>query len=306
MRVFVTGASGFIGSAVAASLARAGHKVFGLVRTASKAGRLARAEVRPVVGDMAAPSSWIELAAGCEVFVHAAAEYSERFAELDRSTVHAALERARASGLSRTFVYTSGAWVVGPTGDAPVDEAAPLVPMPAVAARAETEGRVLEANAGLVRTLVIRPGCVFGGAGSLTGIWFDTATREKAALVIGDGSQRWAMVHVDDLADVYVRAIHSPIGGELFHAADRSRFTVLECAQAASRAAGAGGAVRHVAVAEAEKTFGFLAHGMALTQHLDASKAERLLGWRPLQRGFPDAVERYHMAWDAARGEPLP
>jgi nucleoside-diphosphate-sugar epimerase len=304
MRVFVTGASGFIGGAVAAALARAGHKVFGLVRTPAKAGRVARAEVRPIVGDMSEPGPWIDLAAGCEVVVHAAAEYSERLGALDRSTVTTVLERARASGLPRTFVYTSGAWVVGPTGDAPADEAAPLPEAlpPALAGRAQTERLVLEANAGALRTLVVRPGCVFGGAGSLTALWFESATREKAAMVIGDGQQRWAMVHIDDLADLYVRAVQSPFGGELFQAADRSRFTVLECAKAASRASGAGGAVRHVPVGEAEKTLGFLAHGMALDQHLDASKAERLLGWRPVQRGFPDAVERYHLAWEAARG----
>lgn len=76
MRIFVTGATGFIGFAVASSLARAGHKVYGLARSAEKAQRLPAAEVLPVMGEMSQPDTYLEAASRCQVLIHCAAEYS--------------------------------------------------------------------------------------------------------------------------------------------------------------------------------------------------------------------------------------
>ncbi len=301
MKVFVTGATGYIGFAVASALARHGHEVLGLTRDAKKGQRLAAAGIEPVVGNLDAPQAWLAAARECAATVHCGAEFSDRFFSLDRSAVAATLESARATGLPRLFVYTSGVWEMGDTGDRVVDESCPSSPPPALAARAETARFVLAANAGNLRTLVVRPGCVYGGSGSLTATWFSTAAKDGAAAVIGDGRQRWAMIHLDDLSDLYVRAVESPLGGHAFNATDRSRATVRECAEAASRAAGRGGSVRLVPVAEAAKTWGFMAECMAMTQHVDSSKAARLLGWQPRHGGFADGVRRYHLAWKASQ-----
>jgi nucleoside-diphosphate-sugar epimerase len=300
VRTFVTGASGYIGLGVAAALARAGHEVVGLVRDAGKARRLAAAGVEAVVGDMAAPQAWIGAARECAASVHCAAEYTERFHDLDRRTTEALLRAAREAGGPRTFLYTSGCWVLGDTGDRVADETAPTNPPAFVAPRVETERLVLAADAGPVRTLVVRPACVYGGSGSLTASWFGSAARDGAATVLGDGAQRWAMVHLDDLADLYVRALESTLRGEVLHAADGSRATVRECAEAASRAAGRGGAVRLLPLAEAVAAFGPSAHCMAMTQRLDASKAARLLGWHPRHAGFVDEARLLHLAWRAS------
>ena len=87
----------------------------------------------------------------------------------------------------------------------------------------------------------------------------------------------------------------------MFNATDRSRATVLECARAASQAAGAGGQVSHWTVDEAEKKFGSTARCQLMTQHVDSSKAVRVLGWQPRHGGFVDDVARYHAAWRASR-----
>jgi nucleoside-diphosphate-sugar epimerase len=300
MRIFITGATGYIGWAVASAFARAGHQVHGLARSAEKARRLAAAEITPVMGSMEDPASFTPLAATCEVMIHCAAEYSPRQFELDARTVSSLIESAP-FGVPRKIIYTSGVWIYGDTAGTIVDESSPSNPPPLVAPRVDVEQRVLSADKHRIQTLVIRPGCVYGGSGGLTGAWFESAVKDGAARVIGDGNCRWAMVHVADLAELYLRAADSLFGGEVFNATDRSRFTVNECAVAASRAAGSGGKAEHVPVAEARKTMGAFADCFTLDQHVDSSKAVRLLGWQPRHGGFVDGAERYFLAWKALR-----
>jgi nucleoside-diphosphate-sugar epimerase len=303
MRIFITGATGYIGAAVAAAFARKGHNVFGLVRTPAKATRLAAAEGTPVAGNLHDPDGWRHAADACDVLVHCAVEYSEKQWDVHSGTVEALIDSARRAHRPRKLLVTSGVWVYGDTGDGVADETSALVPPALVTPRPAADDRVLDANGTLLRTLVLRPGCVYGGPGGMTASWFESAVKEGAARTVGDGANRWAMVHVEDLADLYVRAAESPFGGEVFNATDRSRFTVLDCARAASLAAGADGKTVSWPLAEAATALGAaFAECLALNQHVDSSKAVRLLGWQPRHGGFVDGAERYFQAWRAGAG----
>lgn len=291
MKAFVTGASGFIGRSVAEALRRRGHRVTGLVRTPSKARALEAREISAVAGDMRDPAAWRTAASDAEVLIHCAVEYSAEYEALDRRTTDALLS------FGRKVLYTSGVWQYGAGGpftEADAPSAKPLMPW-----RSDHERLVLASGG-----TVIRPGCVYGGAGSLTGLWFAGALEEKAAPIVGEGANRWAVVHVDDLGDLYARAAESELAGELLNAADGSRFTVREMAEAASRAAGAGGAVRTLSFPEAEKRYGAMAHGLALDQEVDAEKARALLGWTPRFRGFVPDADRFFASWRASQAAP--
>src|SRR6185436_5297554 len=135
-----------------------------------KARALHAAEVATVLGTIESRADWIASAAEREVLVHTAAESSPRAFDLDRDLVEAFLGAARAAGAPRLFLYTSGTWVNGDTGGRRVDESTPARPHPYVARRVEHERKVLEADRGTLRTIVIRPGCVYGGSGSLTAL----------------------------------------------------------------------------------------------------------------------------------------
>jgi nucleoside-diphosphate-sugar epimerase len=299
MKVFITGATGYIGSNVAMAYRRAGHEVWGLTRSEEKARMLARHEIRPVVGSMQAADHWRDAAAECTVLIHAAVDYQTDPFALDKQTVEFLLSLAKRGPQPKTLIYTSGVWVYGNTRGGLVDETTPLNPPRMVARRPASEQLVL--NCADLRGLVIRPGCVYGYQGGLTGMWFGGAVQEKTLSAVGDGANRWTMVHADDLADAYLRAGQSGRYGEVFNITDRSRWSVAEMLQAVARVTGYAGKIQLVPVAEAANSMGDFAECLALDQHVDGRKAVNLLGWQPRHGGFVDDVETYFMSWKAAQ-----
>jgi nucleoside-diphosphate-sugar epimerase len=201
MKVFITGATGFIGLAVGQAFARAGYEVYGLCRSEAKARLLAREEIRPVPGDLSRPETWAEAAAQATVVIHCAADLQAGMVGPDRAAVEALIAAGPRGPRPKTLIYTSGVWVNGSTGEVAADETTPLNPLPIVAWRPAHEQAVLSATN--VRGIVLRPGCVYGRSGSLTASWFEGA-HKKDLSAVGDGKNRWAMVHVDDLADACV------------------------------------------------------------------------------------------------------
>ena len=292
----MTGATGFVGGAVAGAFRRRGHRVAGLARTAAKGRSLAAREIEPALGDMKDIDTYTRAAQSADVLVHCAAEYTSDYQALDRRTVDHFISLAKGSR-TRTIVYTSGVWQYGSTGPEPIDETSAFEGKPLAPWRSEHEKMILATGG-----LVIRPGCVYGRAGGLTGEWFSGAVEKGAAPIIGKGENRWATVHADDCGELFALAAESGIKGEIFNATDRSRSTVREMASAASAAAGKDGKVVELDVKEAEKRYGGMVAGLTIDQHIDSSKALRRLGWNPRFGGFTDDAPRYYAAWMASRG----
>jgi nucleoside-diphosphate-sugar epimerase len=299
VKVFVTGATGYVGLSVASAFRRAGHEVLGLVRSRERARRLEKLEILPVLGSLNDPGSFISSAASCSLTVHAAMDYEAADTYgLDRATVEALIASTDPYGDEKTLVYTSGTWVYGDTGGRIANEATPTAPVKRMAVRPTIERLVLDSR--LVRGVVLRPGNVYGGSGGMTGEWFE-AGRAASLSVVGSGRQRWAMVHVDDLADGYVKAGETGLAGEIFNLADGSEATVSQMASAAARAAGFSGDIRWISVEEASRTMGNFAECLAIDQRIDSGKAARLLGWTPKHRSFLEEVETCLASWKAAQ-----
>jgi nucleoside-diphosphate-sugar epimerase len=298
MKVFITGVTGYIGYNVALAFRRAGYHVAGLIRNPKKAWMLESNEIHPVLGDLHKPETYMDAVKGSSLIVHAAADYSTDRAAVDRRVLQTVMSAKEEEPRPKTFIYTSGCWVYGNTGAAAADEATPLNPSNAVRWRPAVEQEVLSASG--LRTVVVRPGCVYGKRGGLMSIWFDGVVHKNDLRVVGDGSNRWSLVHVDDLAEVYVRIAEREVTGSIFNVADGSQQTVGEMAQAVARAAGYAGVITYVPVEEATTTLGPLAESLALDQHLDARKATEQLGWHPRHNGFAGDAETYLMAWKSA------
>jgi nucleoside-diphosphate-sugar epimerase len=221
--------------------------------------------------------------------VHTALAAATDAGEVDRAAVEAIV--AALSQFNRPFIYTSGCWVVGNTGDKVADEDTPVAPTPLVAWRPANERLVLDAARHGVQGIVLRPAMVYGRGGGLVTGFVQSAREHGAARVIGNGENRWTFVHLDDLADLYVRALQAAAGTLLF-AAHGAAVRVREVAEAASRAAGAEGKVETVPIEEARKTMGSFADALALDQQISGERAQRVLGWRPEGRSVLEELGR--------------
>ncbi len=297
MKVFVTGATGYVGAAVARAFRAAGHQVRGAARNAARARELEVRGIGPVLGTMDEPGAFLDEARACDVVVHAAFASGPGAFERDRDAVEALLGAAAGGGRRPVFLYTSGCWIYGDTAGRIVDESAPVKPPDYAALRPGIERRVLDT--GGVRGIVMRSGCLYGGPGGLTAEWFDGAIRGNLE-VVGDGRGRWAMVHEDDVADAYVRAAERDAAGEIFNVADGSEETQEAMARSAARAAGYSGPIRRAPVDEAVRRFGPYAECLAYDQRLSASKAARVLGWAPRHTGFVSEAGACFASWKAS------
>jgi len=278
MRVFITGASGYIGNAVALDLHRRGHDIVGLARSESAKERLLRHGLHPVMGDLQSLDVLREMVADADAVVHCALARGPQAPAIEAEALDAMLGAITSD--HEAFIYTSGAWVYGSRGDAVVDEDAPLAPTPLVAWRPAHERRVHGAAAHHVRTVVIRPGVVYGEDGGIVGGMVDEA-RGGALRVVGDGANRWSMVRIDALAELYSLALEKAERGAIYNATFAAPVPYVEIARAASRAAGGNGEVEHVPLDEARATLGAYADALALDLQVSGERARRELGWTP-------------------------
>lgn len=298
MRILLTGATGYIGSGVLDTLARAGHEVTALVRTQAAAERFAARELRCVVADLGEDLADASALRGFDAYVHAAFEASARGADVDRLAVAALGAAARDSG-AQAFVYTSGIWVLGATAGA--DEGAPPNPPPLVAFRPAHEQAVLAFDAPTLRAIVVRPGVVYGGGRGIVGDMVRDA-ENGIMRVIGTGENHWPLVYDRDLADLYGRLIASPEARGVYHATDDSALTVGEIAAAIAAHPQQRPDIRYMPLAEARTKMGPYADALALDQVVRSPRA-RALGWQPTLGSIVNNVPRLFEEWRNARTE---
>ncbi|WP_172383191.1 NAD-dependent epimerase/dehydratase family protein [Streptomyces sp. MNP-20] len=283
MKVLLTGATGYIGSAVTDHLVAAGHQVVALTRSAEP--EPARAWHAQLVGDTADPASLAgAVTPDIEAVIHLAPPSGD--ADVDSAVIEALATPLRGTG--RPLVYTSGVWVLGATGDAQeVGEEAPTNPVGLVGYRPQIEQRVLAEAAEGVRAVVVRPAIAYGRGGGIPALLVDRARKEGVPEYYGEEGVRWPTVHVDDLAELFVAAAERAGAGTVWHGVGESAVAVRDVAQAAGRAAGVDAAPRVLSVEQAAEFFGALfADALALDQSVSGAAARTALDWKPSRPGM--------------------
>ena len=282
MRVFLTGGTGYIGSAVLDALLRSGHRVTALLRDTEKAARLESRGVTTMVGDLGGSKSLTSALQQCDAVIHTAFEGSPRGVEKDREiieTLLAGLKRADpGSGARPVFIYTSGVWILGNTTK-PADEESPVDPAPHVAWRPQHEQRVLDAGENGLRTIVVRPGIVYGGSRGIVSDILKDALNGMMR-VIGSGKNRWPTVYARDLGDLYARLLEAPDASGVYHANDETDERVNDIVEAIADHLTQRPDIRHMPLPEARRKLGTYADALALDQRVRSPRA-RALGWSP-------------------------
>lgn len=218
-RVLVTGATGFVGGAVARALLGGGHDVVGVVRSRDKARGLAEAGAELVVGDMLVPDTYASAVEKVDAVVHTAqlgsagrltAARARRIRFADHVMTTALADVCAAAG--KRLVYTSGCFNYGNRGDEWITEATPFAPSPLGVGHA-AEVTALRQRDGL-DLVVVSPGFVYGPGGLFKSAFWEQG-RQGRLRCIGSGRNYWSCVHVDDLATAYPAALdRAPAGGE--------------------------------------------------------------------------------------------
>jgi nucleoside-diphosphate-sugar epimerase len=303
MRIFLTGATGYLGAGVLDAFVRAGHDVTALVRTAEKARRVTARGGRPVIGDLSDAASYRDVAEAHDAYVHAARDHSARGADIEQLTVETLADLARkprTGGGERLLVYTSGLWVLGKAPDA-ADESAPVTPTPLVAWRPAVESFVLSQAVPGLRTVVIRPGIVYGGQ---RGIVADLLKDAGNGLirVIGDGQNHWPLVYDRDLAELYGRLVGHADAAGVFHANDEGDERVNDIVDSIASHVAMRPDVRHMPLEEARSKLGPYADALVLDQVVRSPRA-RALGWAPTLRSVHRNIPRLFEEFRAGRDD---
>jgi nucleoside-diphosphate-sugar epimerase len=295
MRILLTGASGYIGGTVAAALLAAGHRVAGLVRSEERASQVRALGVEPVLGTLSDAAVLAKAARSADAVINAANAD-------DRGAVEALLAAIEGSG--KGFIQTSGSGIVadaagGAATTAVYEDETPVHPLPARAARVALNATVLDAAARGVRAAVIAPPMIYGrGAGvnpSSIQVPRMIAAAKKAGVgrYIGAGENVWSNVHVDDLADLYLRVLDSAPAGAFYYA-ENGENSMREIAAAISRMLGFGGRTSAMTIEEAVAEYGEPAtlYSLGSNSRVRAVRARREIGWSPRRPSLLEELAR--------------
>jgi nucleoside-diphosphate-sugar epimerase len=302
MRIFVTGASGWIGSAVVPELLGAGHEVVGLARSDASAQRLEGAGATVQRGDLDDPEGLAKAAADSDGVVHLAFQHEVAFGgnfaaagAADRRAVEAM--GAALADSDRPFVLASG--VIGLTAGRVATENDGLVASPEVRAnpagiRAATALLALSLRGIGVRSSVLRFAPTVHGDGdpgfvaTLVGI----ARQRGVAGYVGDGTNRWPAVHRSDAARLARLAVEAAPAGSVLHAVGDEGVPFREIAEAMGRHLDI--PTKSMVPEDAPEHFSFMAHFVALDSPVTATVTRELLGWEPTGPSLLEDLEHDH------------
>ncbi len=293
MKVFVTGASGYIGGSVAAALRDAGHRVIGLYRSPQKAAQAEALGIEAAPGSLDDGALLARLTRETDAAIHTAdADH--------RAAVEAML--ASLAGSGKPFVHTSGSSIVGDQawgepGEKIHDDETPFAPGPGRAARVAVNERVLAAAREGVRTAVISPSLIYGpGRGAhresiqvprLVAL----ARKSGIAKHVGRGENRWSNVHIDDLVALYLCVLDEAPAGAAYWA-ENGECSMRRLCEAISRALGWDGRTQAMSKDEAIAEFGAgpAAYTYGSNSRVRATRARRELGWAPRRDALLESI----------------
>ena len=294
MKIFLTGASGYIGGSVAEKLRDCGHEVCGLVRSEEKAAQLRGRGIEPVLGSLDDASVLREAARSVDAVIDTASSDHRWAAE----TFVEAL-----AGTGKTLIHTSGSSIVadralGEFSECVYDEENRREPEPERAVRVAVDRLLLDASRHRnIRSIIICPSLIYGrGRGLHTEslqlpLLIGQARKSGVARYVGRGLNLWSNVHIDDVVDLYLLALERAAAGSFFFA-ENGEASFKEIAEAISLGLGLGQAAETWTLEQAVPAWGYERTVMSLASNsrVRAVAARQTLGWQPQRANLLDLL----------------
>ena len=298
MRVFVTGATGFIGSAVVAELVAAGHQVFGLCRSAEKAMALAAAGGEVYRGSLDDSESLKEGAARSDGVIHLAFkhDFSKFVANCqDDRRVIKALGSVLA-GSDRPLIVTSGTGLANTAPSQPAKEDNPIISADAHPRAASEEAAASVAADGVNVSVVRLPQVHDTAKQGLITRAIEIYRERGTCAYVGDGANRWPAAYVLDVARLYRLAIEKAEPSAKYHAVGEEGVPMRDIAEAIGRRLKL--PVRSIAADEAQGFFGWLAMFAGRDVPASSEQTRKELGWEPTGPGLIANLENLRLPED--------
>lgn len=275
MRVFVTGATGWIGTAVLKELRAAGHTVLGMAHSDAGEEKLKAQGVDVLRGDIRDPKCLVPGVRETDATIHLAfhMDFSD-FAginEIDRNAIRAMLD------VNKPFVGTNGTLIVAHPGKVATELDDVPVTSP-LAVRFQAERMVVEAGKSVVR---LAPTVHGAGDKGFIAMLVAIAREKKVAAYIEDGNQHWPAVHRDDAARLYRLALEGAPAGTVLHGTAEEGVSQRAIAETIGERLGI--PTKSLSAAEAAAHFGWLAMVVGLDNRVSSQRTRELLNWQPSQ-----------------------
>lgn len=294
MKIFITGATGYIGGSVAAKLIAGGHHVRGLVRSQDKAVQIKARGVEPVLGTLADFALITQAARDADAVMNTA--NADDFAVAD------VLLKALV-GSGKPLIHTGGTSVMSDRAAGEYSDAVfhhediPIDPLPERMLRVAVDRMVLKAAQSGIRTVVVRPSMIYGRGRGLkphsTQVphLIELAKEHGVARHVGRGLNVWSHVHIDDVVDLYLLALADAQAGSLYNLG-HGEAVWKDIAAAIGRMLGLGDKTEDWPIEEAARAWG----PGAITSYgsncrVRSWKAYKMLGWAPKGRPLFEEIE---------------
>ena len=282
MHIFLTGATGSIGSAVLTQAIAAGHTVTALTRSDTAAGEVTRAGATALPGDLSEPEAWISQAVASDAFIHLANSFDTQMAEKEPRLIAALKAHAAQRPSPFRFLYTGGCWLYGETRNAVATEQSPMRPIAsfAWAARAITSLQ----DTPQLSTAILHPGMVYHEGGGTFARMLTALRAKRPAPIWGDVHIRWPLIHRDDAAAAYLALAQDNALGP-FNIVAEQGIAIGEIARVLHAQAGVKTAPAVLPRKYALMRHGPVAEGPMLDQQMSSTRSAEI-AWQPRHTDF--------------------
>jgi nucleoside-diphosphate-sugar epimerase len=278
MNILIFGATGLIGSAVTRAAVARGHQVHAIARSKEGAASISALGAVAIPGDMTKPEMWRDALEASDVVIQLAADFGGELGASEEIWVSAVVEAGKQRTSDLHVIYTGGCWLFPERTDPPLSEVDGFDPLPPFAYMVEHRARLLEAG---LRITTVHPGMVWSETDGCTNEIRRSLERGEPIEVVGSPSVKWPLVHVEDLAELYVLALPGPISGSDVFGVSEPGVSVAEIIAEMEKRIGRVSATNIVSVEDAVHEMGDWAAGKARSQCIVSDLARTRLGWSP-------------------------